>query len=100
MGHERRCSVPLTLEFPSSLLSEKQTSEETQQSSFLVNTPCWQCCHFCIACVGKLKISLVKKVPLVRIEPGTLGLGGSAVLHSHAFLTGLTWQELIEGYLT
>ena len=31
------------------------------------------------------------------IEPGTQA---PHVLHSHAFLTKLSWQVLIEGYLT
>ena len=41
--------------------------------------------------VGKSKINSVKSLPAVGIEPMTLG---SLVLHSHAFLTKLTWNWL------
>ena len=46
------------------------------------------------AYVGKGKINLAKKLQSVGIEPGTLGLWGLFVLHSHAYLTELTWQCL------
>ena len=41
--------------------------------------------------VVKTKINSGKKLPPVWIEPG---------IHSDALLTELTWQLLIEGYLT
>ena len=44
--------------------------------------------------VGKNKMNSAKKLPPVGIEPGMY------YVHFDAFLTELTWQVLIEGYLT
>ena len=48
----------------------------------------------------ELSVITFKKLPPAGIEPETLGFWDLFVLHSHAFLTKLTWQVLIEGYLT
>ena len=44
--------------------------------------------------VGKNKINSAKKLPPVGIEPGM------SCAHFDAFLTELTWQVLMERYLT
>ena len=46
------------------------------------------------------KINSAKHLPLIGIEPATIGLWHLLCLHSHALTTELTWQVLIKGYLT
>ena len=44
----------------------------------------------------KCKINSTQNCPPIRIEPATLGLWHLLRIRSHAFLTELTWQVLIE----
>ena len=71
-----------------------------KHSSFPVNTRSWHCCYFCFSHAVRSKIISLKKIPPVGIEPGILGCWDLLCVQAHAFLTELTSQVLIEGYLT
>ena len=73
---------------------------QLRQSCYPINYTKLANLAFLYCLVVKCKINSAKSLPLMGIEPATLGLWHILCLHFHALTTELTWQVLMEGYLT